>query len=109
MTFDLSRSIPVQGLTGPGKIGSIGSLGKTAGTGEGESFGEILKGYVDGVGKLEKAADAQVEGVLDGSVTDPHEVMLAVQEANLAPDMMIEIRKQPLAPSRELSRTSGSR
>ncbi len=106
MTFDLSRSIPVRGLTGPGTIGGIGSPDKTSTPAGGESFGEILKGYIDGVGRLEKAADAKVEGVLEGSVTDPHEVMLAVQEANLALDMMIEIRNKLLDAYRELSRTS---
>lgn len=108
MTFDLSRSIPIhQPLAGPGKIGSIGGIDKTVGsTEEGSTFAEVLKGYVEGVSNLERAADVQLDGVVQGKATNPHEVMMAIQEANLALDMMIEIRNKLLDTYRELIRTS---
>ncbi len=108
MTIDLTRSIPIhQPLAGPGSIGNVGGIGKTGSApGKETTFAEVLKGYVEGVSSLERAADIQLDGVAKGQAADPHEVMMAVQEANLALDMMIEIRNKLLEAYRELIRTS---
>ncbi len=104
MTFDLSRSIPIpQGIPGTG-IQGVNPLrpGKNDG---GPSFAETLKGYLNDVSRLEQEADKQVQGILEGKAVDPHEVMLAVQEANLALDLLIEIRNKLMEAYREIQRT----
>ncbi len=106
MTFNPVSAIPVNrplirpGAT-PDGLGSRG--GAPAG---GASFAETLKGYLQDVTRLEQEADMQVQALADGKLSDPHQVMMAVEEANMALDLLIEIRNKLLEAYQELSRTS---
>ena len=73
-------------------------------TGE-ASFADTLKEYVQGVADLGSKADKQIEALSRGEATDPHQIMLAVEKANLSLDLQIEIRNKLLDAYHELART----
>ena len=73
---------------------------------DGASFAETLKGYLNEVGALEKTAELQIQGLANGEITNVHQVMLAVEEANVALDLLIQIRNRLLEAYKELTSTS---
>ncbi|MBN1826869.1 MAG: flagellar hook-basal body complex protein FliE [Candidatus Eisenbacteria bacterium] len=94
-----------------GSIGSAGLENAVAGKAGGDvkeatSFRKILEGYVQDVSAMDKNADKLVEGLARGEVTDVHQVMLAVEEANMALDLLIQVRNKLLEAYQEISRTS---
>lgn len=106
MTFNPASAIPVnRPMVQPGfsPEGPGGRAGAPAG---GPSFADTLKGYLQDVTRLEQEADLRIQALADGKIADPHEVMLAVEEANMALDLLIEIRNKLLEAYQELSRTS---
>jgi len=104
---NVAKAIP---STGPaGSLDGLRNAVKPKAGGEGKespSFQEILKGYFQDVGRMDKEADKLVEGLATGEVTDVHQVMLAVEEANMALDLLIEVRNKLLEAYQEISRTS---
>ncbi len=72
----------------------------------GATFAETLKGYLEEVRSLEQEAGRQVQGLAEGRTTEVHQVMMAVEEANLALDLLIEIRNRLLETYQQLTRTT---
>ncbi|MCK4546007.1 MAG: flagellar hook-basal body complex protein FliE [Candidatus Eisenbacteria sp.] len=72
----------------------------------GPSFAETLQGYLKEVAEMERLAEQQVVSLAQGEATNVHQVMLAVEEANLALDLLIQIRNRLLDAYKELSATS---
>jgi len=58
------------------------------------SFKGVLKSYLDEVNTLQHEADAQIQRLAAGETEDLHEVVLAMDEADTAFDMMMEIRNK---------------
>lgn len=86
--------------------GMLPEPGRTVRLSSGEaSFADTLKEYVQGVAEMSREADMQIESLSRGEATDPHQIMLAVEEANLALDLLIEIRNKLLDAYQELART----
>jgi len=104
---NVAKALPTVGPAGPLE-GLRNAVKPNAAEGEKESpsFQEILKGYIRDVGDMDQRADALVEGLASGEVTDVHQVMLAVEEANMALDLLIEVRNKLLEAYQEISRTS---
>ena len=69
-----------------------------------ESFGKILNGFVDEVNTLQHRADASIEKLATGEITDVHQVMIAVEEANTAMEFMLEIRNKIVDAYQEIMR-----
>ncbi len=69
------------------------------------SFRDTLAEYVRNVGELERTADDHIQAMARGEAVDPHTIMLALEEANLALDLLIELRNKLLEAYQELSRT----
>ncbi len=61
---------------------------------QGKSFGSVLKKAVEEVNSLQIKADESIEMLATGEVTDVHEVMIAVNKANIAMELMLEIRNK---------------
>ena len=99
MTLDVSRIAPVNHPL----MGADGSTVRSPQ--EGPSFADTLKGFLHDVSRLEQTADQQVEELARGGAVDPHEVMMAVEEANLALDLLLEIRNKLLEAYQQLTRT----
>lgn len=107
MSFDLTRSVPVNSpLSSEGSSGGGAGRATSRGVEGGSSFADTLKGYLKEVGNLEKTAETQVQNLAEGRTADVHQVMLAVEEANLALDMLIQIRNRLLDAYKTLTSTS---
>jgi len=58
------------------------------------SFQKILKGLIDEVNQLQKDADESIQKLVTGQIDSVHQVMMAVEEANIAFQLMMEIRNK---------------
>jgi flagellar hook-basal body complex protein FliE len=75
-----------------------------AGAGKKQDFGELVKEFAADVNDLQfQSADA-VNRFVTGEATDVHQVMVAVQQAGIAMDLMLEIRNRTLEGYQELIR-----
>ncbi len=84
----------ISGLPDPGKVGSN----------KDSNFAEILKDSIDKVNQLQLNAESAMEKLSNGEVKDVHEVLVAVEEANLAFMTMIQIRNKLVEAYQELMR-----
>ncbi|PID28885.1 MAG: flagellar hook-basal body complex protein FliE [Candidatus Cloacimonadota bacterium] len=71
-----------------------------------ESFKDMLKGFVGDVNKMQKKADDSVNKLATGEITDVHDVMIKVEEANLSFSLMMEIRNKIVEGYKEVLRTN---
>ena len=67
-------------------------------------FMETLRGAMDQTKGLQGAADAKVAGLLDGSGMDVHSAMIAVEQADLSFQLMMQVRNKIVAAYQEISR-----
>jgi flagellar hook-basal body complex protein FliE len=75
---------------------SIQSAGGTS------SFKDILLGSIDQVNSMQQDADAAVENLFTGGEANPSEVLSAVQKADLAFRMMMQVRNKLVAALQEV-------
>jgi len=92
-------SLPGAGMPGGvGGIGGPGGLGGTAGTEgtstSGTSFAQFLRESIEEVNTMQKDADAAVESLMTGESNSPAEVLTAVQKADLAFRLMLQVRNK---------------
>lgn len=79
--INLPSMLPAEG---PGKAGAA----------QGPSFKEVLLHSLDEVNQMQQAADQAVEQLATGGDVSPAEVMTAVQKADVAFRMMMQIRNK---------------
>jgi flagellar hook-basal body complex protein FliE len=71
-----------------------------------ENFKDTLSKFVSSVNDLQtKAADAETS-FLKGDITDVHQVMIAVEEASVAFELLMEIRNKLLDSYQQVVRMS---
>jgi len=80
-------------------VGSIGSIPHIAGPDSaqspaGESFDDVLKGALQQVNQLSGDAEQKVSGLLRGSEGDISGVMVAVEKADVAFQLMMQVRNK---------------
>jgi flagellar hook-basal body complex protein FliE len=68
------------------------------------SFGDTLKGFIKDVNHMQNHADKSIEKMVAGEITDVHQVMVAVEEANTAFSLMMELRNKMLDAYQEVMR-----
>jgi flagellar hook-basal body complex protein FliE len=73
---------------------------------EGPSFGKIIKGVVQEAMEAESEAGRAVEDFAAGSITNVHDVVMAVGKANMAIQLLVQVRNGLLEAYQELSRVS---
>jgi flagellar hook-basal body complex protein FliE len=66
------------------------------------SFKDILLGSIDQVNSMQQDADAAVENLFTGGEANPSEVLSAVQKADLAFRMMMQVRNKLVAALQEV-------
>jgi flagellar hook-basal body complex protein FliE len=96
------------------QINSIGpireneNIGKTSSVtpnaANGPSFKDTLKTFMTDVNDMQNKADESIEKMAAGEITDVHQVMAAVEEANVAFNMMMEIRNKVMDAYQEVMR-----
>lgn len=71
---------------------------------ETQPFSDVLKDSINSINNLQKNANTQVEKLAKGEIKDVHQVMVAMQEANLTFKLMMKVRTQILAAYKEISK-----
>jgi flagellar hook-basal body complex protein FliE len=71
---------------------------------KGPSFQETLQGFLKDVNSMQVKADQSIEKMAAGEITDVHQVMSTVEEANVAFNMMMEIRNKVMDAYQEVMR-----
>lgn len=75
-----------------------------AGGGSG-SFGKLVESTLTETERLQDQADGMVKSLAQGEITDVHQVMLAMNRADLSFRMMLEVRNKLLDAYQEVMRT----
>ena len=70
------------------------------------SFSDTLKGFIKDVNSMQNHADKSIEKMVAGEITDVHQVMVAVEEANTAFSLMMELRNKMMDAYQEIKRMS---
>jgi flagellar hook-basal body complex protein FliE len=71
------------------------------------SFGDMLSGFLTDVNHMQNYADQSIQKMASGEIKDVHQVMLAVGEAKVAFNLMLEIRNKTLDAYNEIMRMRG--
>ena len=67
-------------------------------------FSDLVKDFAKDVNDLQLQAGRSIDMLATGQAADVHQVMVAVEEAGIARDMMLEIRNRVLEGYQELIR-----
>jgi flagellar hook-basal body complex protein FliE len=80
-----------------------GSVSPASGAKEG-GFGAVLRNAIDQVEQLHQDAQGQVTEMLQGDRQDIHNVMIAVEKADVAFQLMMQVRNKIVNAYQEVSR-----
>ena len=94
------------------KISRVGDQGLITKLGKGgvkdlesrESFEKTLKKFITDVNSLQNQAAESTVNLANGEVEDVHDVMIAVEKANIAMELMLEIRNKIVEAYQEVMR-----
>jgi flagellar hook-basal body complex protein FliE len=75
-------------------------------SGEGPSFGKIIKGVFEEAVEAESEAGRAVEDFAAGNIANVHDVVMAVGKANMAIQLLVQVRNGVLEAYQELARVS---
>lgn len=84
---------PIQNLSAPLPL-SAPTLSGTPAAASGPSFKDFLMQSIEEVNAMQSAADQAVEKLSTGGDVNPAEVLTAVQKADLAFRMMLQVRNK---------------
>lgn len=102
----MEETNPIQGLSPPDPLSLNPKIAKPSQT-EGTQFDDMLKGFLKDVNHMQNTADESIQKMVAGEVKDVHQVMLAVEEAKVAFNMMLEIRNKTMEAYNEMIRMRG--
>lgn len=71
---------------------------------ERQDFSELVKDFAKDVNDLQFQAGHAIDMLVTGQAADIHQVMVAVEEAGIARDLLLEIRNKVLEGYQELMR-----
>lgn len=90
----MSMNIPLGPLTTmPTGIGSIAGGSLDSGS-DGGGFGDVLKNAIGQVSNLQGSAETQVNTLLQGGSADMSKVMISVEKADVAFQLMMQVRNK---------------
>ncbi len=84
------------------RIGQTGAAGAAGGASEASSFGSFLTDQVKSVNTMQMDANDMVHSMLTGGNVNEAEVLTAVQKADLAFRMMLQVRNKLIEAYREV-------
>ena len=101
----------VRDYSGRGEVGSrrlqvndVSSEMRSGSDVERPDFSDLVKDFANDVNDLQLQAGHAIDMLATGQAADVHQVMVAVEEAGIARDMMLEIRNRVLEGYQELIR-----
>ena len=71
---------------------------------KGRSFRETLVDFLRDVNRMQKEADRAAKELAKGEVTDLHQVMIRAEEAQIAFQLLLEIRNKVIEAYQEIMR-----
>ena len=101
MSIDALKAL---GSIDPSRAYDAGAVGQVPATGRG-AFADTLREALRDVDSLQTRRDDMVQSMVRGEVTEVHDVMVAAEEAQLAFELMLEIRNRLLESYQEIMRT----
>jgi flagellar hook-basal body complex protein FliE len=84
------------------QLGSTPASGTTEGEGDG-NFGSVLSNAISQVKQLDGSAGEQITSLLKGDRSDIHNVMIAVERADIAFQLMMQVRNKIVSAYQEVS------
>jgi flagellar hook-basal body complex protein FliE len=101
----MSIAIPIGGPLTPTPIGSplLPSSGLAGDPGSG-GFGDVLKNAVSQVSNLEGSAQQQVTTLLQGGNADMSKVMISVEKADVAFQLMMQVRNKVVSAYQDIEK-----
>ena len=69
------------------------------------SFKDLMKGFLSDVNSLQVDVDKKIEQFAAGEIKNVHQVTIAVEEASIAFQLMMEIRNKLLKAYQEIMKT----
>jgi flagellar hook-basal body complex protein FliE len=94
---------PLESIQVPSSMG-IGSAVGPAVKSEGASFGEWLDRSLQSVNKLQQEASASTLKLVSGAEKDIHGTMIAMQKADVAMTLLLEVRNKMISAYDEIKR-----
>jgi flagellar hook-basal body complex protein FliE len=88
-------------------VASMPQLGTDIGTAADSptgGFEDTLRGAIQGVQQMEGQAQQQVAGLLSGNGQDVHSAALAMEQANLSFELMLQVRNKVVSAYQDISR-----
>ena len=101
---DITVQSNLKALGGVGVPGSIDTK-KVSLEGEGTSFADTLSESLNKVNDLQKEADKAIEDFATGKTRNIHETMIAVNKADLAFRLTMQVRNKIVEAYQEVMRT----
>jgi flagellar hook-basal body complex protein FliE len=96
---------PINSIGPAGEVDALNKIRQAAGSSKGvPSFKETLGSFLNDVNGLQKKADESIQKMASGEINDVHQVMSSVEEANVAFNMMMEIRNKVMDAYQEVMR-----
>lgn len=71
-----------------------------------ENFSKVLKKHISDVNDLQNTADKKIENFIEGDINSVDEVMVSLQEADMAFNLLMQIRNKLVDAYEKLMRTS---
>ena len=96
--------IPTQELQNLGSVGPAVDTFTKSNPVAGASFSDVLGNMVREVSAKQSAASSAVEGVMAGENVPLHQAMIAMEEASVSFQLMVEVRNKLLESYQELMR-----
>lgn len=97
---------PITISTLPQEISLPTSISVTKGEVNSDTFKDTLSKFVQSVNDLQSKAAGAETSFLKGEITDVHQVMIAVEEASVAFELLMEIRNKLLDSYQQVVRMS---
>jgi flagellar hook-basal body complex protein FliE len=92
-------------LSGAAELGADAGISEASGAANpAGSFSNLLNRFVEGVNDKQVAAGEAVRGMLSGQEVSLHQAMIAMEEASVSFQLMVEVRNKLLESYQELMR-----
>lgn len=96
------NNIGVKGIDALANLDKVTGVEKKEKTGEG--FANYLKQSIDKVNALQMEADKAAQDLLTGKEVNLHQVMIAMEKANISFQLMVQVRNKVIDAYREMMR-----
>jgi flagellar hook-basal body complex protein FliE len=96
------NAMPTPEIQAPTPLGQPGEINPAQPSGD--SFGNVLGKLIQDVNAKQNAATAAVDGLQSGQPVPLHQAVIAMEEANVSFQLMVEVRNKLLDSYQELMR-----